>query len=96
MCSFRMVKAIKSDPSKYGVDDDKLFQTDKMLYTIKSQLLDGRIFQNCIEQEFDHPGLIDVSNNKELRKEFFVTVKTLFAHTVTKIGNKYLHNSCWY
>jgi hypothetical protein len=40
-----MLKAIKSDPQRYKVDDEKLWQIEKLIFTFKSQLLDGRIFQ---------------------------------------------------
>jgi hypothetical protein len=40
-----MAKAIKGDPTRYSVDEDRLWQVEKMLYSIKGQLLDGRIFQ---------------------------------------------------
>lgn len=39
-----MIKAIKSDPSRYSVDDAHLVQIDKQLFNLKGALLDGRIF----------------------------------------------------
>lgn len=41
----RMAKNIKLDPTKYGVEEDKLWQTEKLLLSLKGQLLDGVIFQ---------------------------------------------------
>ncbi len=81
-----MSKAIKNEPGRYHVDEDRLWQVEKMLYSLKGQLLDGRIFQNCIEQEFDYPGVLEVTQNKEFRKEFFLNTKTHFAYLATKIG----------
>jgi hypothetical protein len=40
-----MTKAIKSDPSRYSVEEEKLWQIEKTLFSLKGQLLDGRIFQ---------------------------------------------------
>jgi WASH complex subunit 7 len=83
-----MVKGMKSNASRYGVDEDKLWQLEKLLFSLKGQLFDGRIFQNCIEQEFDVPGTaISVTTNAELKKEFFVDIKTLFVLQTTRIGD---------
>lgn len=41
----RMVKAMQSDPKRYNVEEEKLWQIEKMLYSLKAELLDGRIFQ---------------------------------------------------
>lgn len=84
----RMVKAIKSDPSRYNADEERLWQVEKLLYSIKGQLLDGRIFQNCIEQEFDTPGVLDVSNNKDLKKEMLFNVKAIFTALNQRIGDQ--------
>ena len=43
MC--RMLKAIKADTKRYNVSEEKLWQIEKMLFTLKGKLLDGRIFQ---------------------------------------------------
>jgi len=74
----RMIKAIKNEPAKYNVDEEKLFNIERILFALKSKLLDGRIFQNCIEQEFDDPGVLNVTQNKEFKAEFFHNLKTLF------------------
>lgn len=83
----RMVKAIKSDPARYKIDDERLWQVEKLLYTLKSQILDGRIYQNCIEQEFDSPSLVEVSQNKEFKKEFFLNVTALFSFVNDRLSN---------
>ncbi len=41
---YRMVKGIKNDPARYSTDEEKLFQVEKMLYSVKGKVLDGRIF----------------------------------------------------
>lgn len=40
-----MVKLIKAEPGRYAAEEDKLWQTDKLLFSLKGQLLDGLIFQ---------------------------------------------------
>ncbi len=40
-----MAKNIKLDPAKYSVEEDKLWQTEKLLLSLKGQVLDGVIFQ---------------------------------------------------
>jgi WASH complex subunit 7 len=49
----RMLKTVAKDPSKYQVQLDDLFKFEKLMFDIQSLLMDGQIFRNCIEQEFD-------------------------------------------
>eukprot|EP01132_Coremiostelium_polycephalum_P005975 gene5975-7444_t len=81
----RMIKSVRAEPGKYSVEDEKLWQLDKLLLSIKGQLLEGFIFQSCVQQEFDFPGVIDVRNNKQLKAEFNYNVKQLFALLNAKI-----------
>eukprot|EP01119_Soliformovum_irregulare_P013331 TRINITY_DN3530_c0_g1_i1.p1 TRINITY_DN3530_c0_g1~~TRINITY_DN3530_c0_g1_i1.p1 ORF type:complete len:1148 (+),score=441.88 TRINITY_DN3530_c0_g1_i1:162-3605(+) len=83
----RMVKAVKVDPKRYEAEEQNLWQLDKLLYTIKGQLFDGRIFQAALDQEFDAEGLVSVVQNKELKKEFYGQVKNLFEMQTSRIGN---------
>eukprot|EP01114_Cavostelium_apophysatum_P015887 TRINITY_DN4419_c1_g1_i1.p1 TRINITY_DN4419_c1_g1~~TRINITY_DN4419_c1_g1_i1.p1 ORF type:complete len:1166 (-),score=413.58 TRINITY_DN4419_c1_g1_i1:31-3102(-) len=76
----RMVKDIKLDTARYNADEEKLWQMEKMLFSLKGQLLDGRIFQNCIEQEFDAVGLIDVTQNAIFKQQFMSNVRVLHAY----------------
>lgn len=82
-----MLKAIKSDPPRYNMDEEKLWNLEKCLYNLKGLCLDGRIFQNCIEQEYDSPPFIQVIQNNEFKKEFFVNIKFIFSNLISKIGN---------
>ncbi|EAL65754.1 hypothetical protein DDB_G0283355 [Dictyostelium discoideum AX4] len=83
----RMVKSVKQEPNKYSVsgEEDKLWQLEKLLLSLKGQLLEGFIFQSCIQQEFDFPGVIDVKGNKVLKAEFQYNVKVLWSMFGTKI-----------
>jgi len=82
----RMVKSVKSEPGKYSVqEEEKLWHLEKLLLSIKGQLLEGFIFQECITQEFEFPGVIEVKNNKILKAEFLFNVKAMFGLLATKI-----------
>ncbi|GAM18419.1 hypothetical protein SAMD00019534_015940 [Acytostelium subglobosum LB1] len=82
----RMVKSVRAEPGKYGVaEEDRLWQLEKLLLSLKGQLLEGYIYQACITQEFDFPGVVDVKNNKVLKAEFGLNVKSLFSLLQAKI-----------
>ncbi|KYQ93354.1 hypothetical protein DLAC_06026 [Tieghemostelium lacteum] len=82
----RMVKSVKSEPAKYTIQEEvKLLQLEKLLLSIKGQLLEGFIFQSCITQEFEFPGVIEVKSNKILKQEFMYNVKSLFSLLQNKI-----------
>ncbi|EGC29177.1 hypothetical protein DICPUDRAFT_43212 [Dictyostelium purpureum] len=82
----RMVKSVRQEPGKYSVqEDEKLWQLEKLLLSLKGQLLEGFIFQTCITQEFDFPGVIEVKSNKVLKQEFCYNVKLLFGLLSAKI-----------
>ncbi|EFA80426.1 hypothetical protein PPL_07260 [Heterostelium album PN500] len=82
----RMVKSVRAEPGKYGVaEEERLFQLEKLLLSLKGQLLEGYIFQSCVQQEFDFPGVVDVRNNKQLKAEFSLNVKSIFGLLSAKI-----------
>jgi WASH complex subunit 7 len=84
----RMTKLIKAEPSRYSVEEDKLWQTEKLLFSLKGQLLDGLIYQNCIEQEFDFPGLVEVKTNKIFKNEFLANIRALLFVVKTGGGDQ--------
>jgi len=49
----RMLKTVSKEPTKYQVQLDDLFKFEKLMFDIQGLLMDGQIFRNCIEQEFD-------------------------------------------
>jgi len=63
-----MTKQIKKEPEKYGVEEDKIWQFEKLMFKLKGMLMDGHIFQNCIEQEYDLPSYFEVRKNLSLRE----------------------------
>ena len=71
----RMLKTIKKDPRKYGADDDTLWQFDKLMYRLKGLLMDGQIYSNLVQQEFDFPSFFDVRNNAVFQREFYACLR---------------------
>lgn len=41
----RMLKTIKKEPAKFGVDEQQLFQFEKMMLKLKGFILEGLTFQ---------------------------------------------------
>ena len=81
-----MTKTIKQEPERYNTTEEKLLQFEKLLLSFEGQLFDGLIFQNCIEQEFDFPGLVDVRSNQIFEKEFFLNVRAMYTRMTDRNG----------
>eukprot|EP01133_Synstelium_polycarpum_P004078 gene4078-4750_t len=82
----RMVKSVRAEPGKYGAAEEaRLWQLEKLLLSLKGQLLEGYIFQACITQEFDFPGVVEVRGNKTLKAEFALNLKAMVALLAAKI-----------
>lgn len=43
--SYRLLKSVHHNPSKFGIQEDKLKPFEKLLLKLECQLLDGMIFQ---------------------------------------------------
>ena len=82
-----MTKNIKQDPERYNAQEEQLLQFEKLLLSMEGQLLDGLIFQNCIEQEFDFPGLVEVQTNGVLEKEFLFNIKDMYSRMTARTGD---------
>eukprot|EP01117_Protostelium_nocturnum_P006288 TRINITY_DN2269_c0_g1_i2.p1 TRINITY_DN2269_c0_g1~~TRINITY_DN2269_c0_g1_i2.p1 ORF type:complete len:1054 (+),score=430.50 TRINITY_DN2269_c0_g1_i2:224-3385(+) len=80
----RMIKTMKPDPSKFNIEEKSLWKIESSLFSIKSQLLDGMIYQNCISQQYNED-VLDVSGNKEFKKEFWTLVKSMFDRFTAKL-----------
>jgi WASH complex subunit 7 len=81
-----MTKDIKQDPARYSASEEQLLQFEKLLLSIEGQLLDGLIYQNCIEQEFDFPGLVEVRSNAVFEQEFALNTKEMYSRMTAKTG----------
>lgn len=72
----RMTLAIRSEPGRYGVEENEVFQFEKLLQQLSTSLLEGFIFGFAIDQEFDFPGLVSVQKNTVFREEFVTYIKS--------------------
>ncbi|KFW84329.1 WASH complex subunit 7, partial [Manacus vitellinus] len=83
----RLLKSVHHNPSKFGIQEDKLKPFEKLLLKLECQLLEGMIFQACIEQQFDSlNGGVSVSKNSTFAEEFAHTLRTAFANVEAKLG----------
>ncbi|XP_032078057.1 WASH complex subunit 4 [Thamnophis elegans] len=83
----RLLKSVHHNPPKFGIQEDKLKPFEKLLLKLETQLLDGMIFQACIEQQFDClNGGMSVSKNSIFAEEFTHSIRTIFANVEAKLG----------
>ncbi|XP_053377942.1 WASH complex subunit 4-like isoform X3 [Mercenaria mercenaria] len=81
----RMLKSVRHDPGKFSTTDEKLRPFEKLMMTLEGQLLDGMIFQNCVEQPFDNPQVF-VTKNTVFMEEFSVNIRDYLAELEARIG----------
>ncbi|XP_029457390.1 WASH complex subunit 4 isoform X2 [Rhinatrema bivittatum] len=83
----RLLKSVHHNPVKFGIQEDKLKPFEKLLLKLESQLLDGMIFQSCIEQQFDSSnGGVSVSKNSTFAEEFAHNIRMIFTNIDVKLG----------
>ncbi|XP_054974336.1 WASH complex subunit 4 isoform X2 [Sorex araneus] len=83
----RLLKSVHHNPSKFGIQEEKLKPFEKFLLKLEGQLLDGTIFQACIEQQFDSlNGGVSVSKNSTFAEEFAHSLRSIFANVEAKLG----------
>ncbi|ESO99519.1 hypothetical protein LOTGIDRAFT_113446 [Lottia gigantea] len=81
----RMVKSVRHDPGKFNVPEEKLRPFEKLLMSLEGKLLDGMIYQNCVEQQFDS-NTINCSKNPNLAEEFAINIKDILVELEGRIG----------
>ncbi|XP_056000960.1 WASH complex subunit 4-like isoform X5 [Ostrea edulis] len=81
----RMLKSVHHDPGKFGIAPEKIRPFEKLIMKLEGQLLDGRIFQDCVEQPFDTPSVF-VSKNPNLAEEFAVSIRDYLMELEARIG----------
>lgn len=81
----RMVKSVHHDPVKFGVPQDKVRPFEKLMMILEGKLLDGMIFQNCVEQPFDDDK-VNVSKNGPFAEEFAINIREYMTQLETRIG----------
>ncbi|XP_061108676.1 WASH complex subunit 4 isoform X2 [Conger conger] len=83
----RLLKSVHHNPSKFAIPEEKLKPFEKLLLKLEGQLLDGMIFQACVEQRFDNPGDgVSVSKNSAFAEEFIHNIRTIFTNVESKLG----------
>ncbi|XP_070267060.1 WASH complex subunit 4 isoform X3 [Myotis yumanensis] len=83
----RLLKSVHHNPSKFGIQEEKLKPFEKFLLKLEGQLLDGMIFQACIEQQFDSlNGGVSVSKNSTFAEEFAHSIRSVFANVEARLG----------
>lgn len=80
-----MMKAVRASTEVFGVDREKLQPFEKWILQLEGQLLDGMLFQNCIQQRFDDM-MVGVTANPVFRNEFTVVLRIIFAYLDTRLG----------
>ncbi|CAH2277508.1 Hypothetical predicted protein [Pelobates cultripes] len=83
----RLLKSVHHNPVKFGIQEDKLKPFEKLLLKLESHLLDGMLFQGCVEQQFDSTnGGVSVSKNGTFAEEFAHNIRTIFSNVELKLG----------
>ncbi|XP_053318537.1 WASH complex subunit 4 isoform X2 [Spea bombifrons] len=83
----RLLKSVHHNPVKFGIQEDKLKPFEKLMMKLESQLLDGTLFQGCVEQQFDSSnGGPSVSKNGAFAEEFAHNIRTIFSNVEVKLG----------
>ena len=85
----RMIKNIHHNPVKFQVDVNKFYRYEKHLVELEGKLLDGCIFQNCVEQLFDSKENM-ISKNTSLSVEFLQCIRLIIEEIEPQINE----NSC--
>jgi len=80
----RIITSVKNNSDKVQLDFTRLPSFEKILVALEGQLLDGRIFSNCIEQIFDKK--LIVSKNPLLQEEFSFILRQLLSSIEPKLG----------
>ncbi|KAM6961159.1 WASH complex subunit 4 [Aplochiton taeniatus] len=83
----RLLKSVHHNPGKFDIREEKLKPFEKLLLKLEGQLLDGLIFQACVDQRFDDSGEgMLVSKNSAFAEEFALNIRTIFNNVESKLG----------
>ncbi|ESO00575.1 hypothetical protein HELRODRAFT_82872, partial [Helobdella robusta] len=83
----RMIKSVYSSPESVKVNSDQMQQFIVMLNRVDNVVMQGSMFQTCINQKFEEPEFsINVSTNKHFSDECMAAVKELWSRVDQKIG----------
>ncbi|XP_065673596.1 WASH complex subunit 4 isoform X2 [Hydra vulgaris] len=81
----RMLKTVHGNAQHFGVDSTKLRPFEKFLLQVETQVLNGKIFENCLNLKYD-TRFVNVTRNPVLSEEFSHCLKLMFHSIEPKIG----------
>jgi len=81
----RMLKSVRHNPTKFQLPQDKIRPFEKLLMNLEGNLLEGRIFQNCVEQLFDS-NQVYVSKNSQFVEEFGLNIRVYLSQLEMRIA----------
>ena len=82
----RMIKSVSMDAKKFDAADEDLKHFEKVLMMLEGRLLDGLIFQNCVEQAFEDEALeTPLNKNSVVADELLQGIKRAMAQFEAKL-----------
>lgn len=72
-----MIKSVRSNTEMFGLDREQLQPFEKFVLMVEGQLLEGMLFQNCIEQTFDD-STVAVTSNAVFGEEFALNLRLMY------------------
>ena len=82
----RIIKNMRSEPSRYGSTEAQLSALDARLGEVDDALFSGLIFSRAIRQPFDVPGELSVGSNPQFMGELLDAIKHSLAYLSKAIG----------
>ena len=80
-----MIKSVSMDAKKFAASDEELKHFEKVLMMLEGRLLDGVIFQNCVEQIFDDVLETPLNKNTVVNNELYQCIKTAMSQLESKL-----------
>ncbi|XP_057296069.1 WASH complex subunit 4-like isoform X2 [Hydractinia symbiolongicarpus] len=81
----RMLKTVHHNSSKFDIEETKLRPFEKFLLGLEGQIMQGRIFDNCMKLHFD-TRFIKVTRNPVLAEEMLTCLRLIFQRIESRIG----------
>eukprot|EP00124_Ichthyophonus_hoferi_P000217 Ihof_evm1s8 gene=Ihof_evmTU1s8 len=82
----RMLHKVKTKADVLQFDQDKADSVDKMIAVLKTRVIEGKMFNNCVGRNLTTNKTTPLAHNKPFMEEFIVNIKTMIGYIDTKIG----------
>jgi len=88
----RMMQFVRAEPSRYGIDEERVRQFERLLVSLDQNVMSGAILSACVEQDFEAPPSEDdqfevhVRSNKVFLEEMFYCIRDRFQVAANAIG----------